>query len=123
MDKVTRVHEDIMIEGWNDLVNAFLRYSFTDPDHLSEFLDRNCKDQLRNLENLYVRYGVMMMMVVDVQKRFMVSDVPTVADAIAYGIVEQLRVKREGIVDDFASLKKWKNDFESLEEVKAYNAL
>lgn len=66
MDKVTRVHEDIMIEGWNDLVNAFLRYSFTDPDHLSEFLDGNCKDQLRNLENLYVRYGVMMMMVVDV---------------------------------------------------------
>ena len=53
----------------------------------------------------------------------MVSDVPTVADAIAYGIVEQLRVKREGILDDFGSLKKWKNDFESLEEVKAYNAL
>ena len=123
MDKVARVHEDIMIEGWNDFLNQFYGYSFRNKEKLPEYLDGNCKDQLRNLENLYVRYGVMMMMVVDVQKRFMVSDVPTVADAIAYGIVEQLRVKREGIVDDFASLKKWKNDFESLEEVKAYNAL
>ena len=123
MDKVTRVHEDIMIEGWNDFLNQFYGYSFRNKEKLPEYLDGGCKDQLRNLENLYVRYGVMMMMVVDVQKRFMVSDVPTVADAIAYSIVEQLRVKREGIVDDFASLKKWKNDFESLEEVKAYNAL
>ena len=53
----------------------------------------------------------------------MVADVPTVADAIAYGIVEQLREKREGMLDGYDSLKKWKKDFESLDEVKAYNAL
>ena len=123
MDKVTRVHEDIMIEGWNDFLNQFYGYSFRNKEKLPEYLDGNCKDQLRNLENLYVRYGVMMMMVVDVQKRFMVSDVPTVADAAAYSVIRQVEGAKETVLDDFASLKKWKNDFESLEEVKAYNAL
>ena len=66
MDEVTRVHEDIMLDGWNDLVNTFLRFSFTDPDNLPGFLDGDCKNQLRNLENLYVRYGVMVLMTGDV---------------------------------------------------------
>ena len=66
MDKVTRVHEDIMIDGWNDLLNQFYGYSFQNKDKLPEYLDGGCKDQLRNLENLYIRYGVMMIMLVDV---------------------------------------------------------
>ena len=113
MDKVTRVHEDMMIEGWNDFLNQFYGYSFGNKEKLPEYLDGGCKDQLR----------VVMMMLVDVQKRFMVSDVPTVADAAAYSVIRQVEGAKETVLDDFASLKKWKNDFESLEEVKAYNAL
>ena len=53
----------------------------------------------------------------------MVCDVPTVGDANAYSVIKQIEGAKETILDDFANLKKWKNDFESLEEVKAYNAL
>ena len=53
----------------------------------------------------------------------MVSDAPTVADAFAYSVVVNVEKGKETILDDFPALKKWKADFESLEEVKAYLAM
>lgn len=53
----------------------------------------------------------------------MVSDTPTVADAYAYAIIRMFEDKYEGFIAEFDALKKWKSEFESLEEVKAYNAL
>ena len=49
----------------------------------------------------------------------MVSDVPTIADAFAYSTV----IKCEDSLEGFPTLKKWRADFESLDEVKAYLAL
>lgn len=53
----------------------------------------------------------------------MVSDVPTVADAFAYSVVVNVQNGKETILDDFPALKKWKADFENIEEVKAYLAM
>lgn len=53
----------------------------------------------------------------------MVADAPTVADCFAYSVVCNVEKGKENVLDDFPTLKKWKADFESLEEVKAYMAL
>ena len=53
----------------------------------------------------------------------MVTDAPTVADAFAYSVVVNVQNGKETILDDFPALKKWKADFENIEEVKAYLAI
>ena len=53
----------------------------------------------------------------------MFSDVPTIADAFAYSTVIDMERKCEDSLEGFPTLKKWRTDFESLDEVKAYLAL
>ena len=58
----------------------------------------------------------------DEKKRFMVSDVPTIADAFAYSAVVSMEQNSPDALEGFPTLKKWRADFESLDEVKAYKA-
>ena len=58
MDEVTNVHLDIMLDGWGDMLNLYYRYAFHDKEHLAEFMDGKCKEELKKLEDLYARYGV-----------------------------------------------------------------
>lgn len=53
----------------------------------------------------------------------MVSDVPTIADCFAYSTIIDMERKCDDGLEGFPTLKKWRTDFESLDEVKAYMAL
>ena len=53
----------------------------------------------------------------------MVSDKPTVADVYAFCVMANVEKGKENIFDDFPALKKWRADFSSLDEVKAYMAM
>ena len=53
----------------------------------------------------------------------MVSDVPTIADAFAYSEVVSMEQNTPDALEGFPTLKKWRADFESLDEVKAYKAM
>lgn len=112
----------MMLEGWNDFRGVAIRGMKTE-ESMKEFVEGERKSYLTNLENLHIRCGVGTVAWNDIQKRFMVSDTPTVADAYAYAIIRMFEDKYEGFIAEFDALKKWKSEFESLEEVKAYNAL
>jgi glutathione S-transferase len=103
-----RAHIDMMAEGWNDLLNKFYGFLFVNKDGLAGFMDGECKTQLGYLENLHKLN----------KTPFMASEKPSVADAIAFALVCQLKGVKSDILDDFEDLQKWEKKMSALEELK-----
>lgn len=52
------VQVDILLNGWNDLLNNTFGAIFGPPDKVDEFFEGEARNQLKMLENVYVSYGV-----------------------------------------------------------------
>lgn len=52
------VQVDILLNGWNDLLNKTFGAIFGPPDKVDEFFEGDARNQLNMLENVYVSYGV-----------------------------------------------------------------
>lgn len=58
MSDKNSVQVDILLNGWNDLLNKTFTAIFGPADKVDEFFEGEAQKQLKMLENVYVSYGV-----------------------------------------------------------------
>ncbi|KAK8792105.1 hypothetical protein WA171_002361 [Blastocystis sp. BT1] len=105
------VQVDILLNGWNDLLNKTFGAIFGPADKVDEFFEGEARNQLKMLENVYVSYGT----------PFMGDHKVSVADAHAYGTLKVMKSKKSDILNGFPHLMKWEETMNGLDGVKMYN--
>ncbi len=58
MSDKNSIQVDVLLNGWNDLLNKTLGVMFDPADKMNEFIEGEARNQLKMLERVYMSYGV-----------------------------------------------------------------